>query len=105
MNYSFEDTGLGPSSPAKDMYDMLGSKKLDPWKFNAGKNATEIKMKVKYEFDGVQKVSGTNMLGLVVFSIVFGYILGQLGETGEPMVVFFRILLEVTMRMISMAIW
>ena len=87
------------------MYEMINSKKLNPWMFDTKSNATEIRMKVKYEFDGIEKVGGTNMLGLVMFSIVFGYILGQLGETGQPMVVFFRILLEVTMQMVSLVIW
>ena len=84
---------------------MINLKKLNPWTFSKQKNATEIRMKVKYEFDGIEKVGGTNMLGLVMFSIFFGYILRQLGETGQPMVVFFRILLEVTMRMVSIVIW
>ena len=104
-NYSFEETSIGPNSSAMDMYEMINLKKLNPWTFSKQKNATEIRMKVKYEFDGIEKVGGTNMLGLVMFSIFFGYILGQLGETGQPMVVFFRILLEVTMRMVSIVIW
>lgn len=84
---------------------MLESKKLNPWAFANDKNATQILKKEKFEFDGIEKVGGTNTLGLVMFSIVFGYVLGQLGEQGKPMVEFFRILLEVTMRMVSMAIW
>ena len=84
---------------------MISSKKLNPWGFFTHKNATEIRMSVKYEYDKVEKVPGTNMLGLIMFSIVFGYILGQMGQTGEPMVVFFRILMNVTMRMVTIAIW
>ena len=104
-NYSFEETKIGSNSSAEDMYKILGSKKLNPWMFFKGRNATEILMKVKYEYDGIVKVPGTNMLGLIMFSVVFGYILGRMGEVGQPMVVFFRILLDVTMSMVTLAIW
>ncbi|CAB3979650.1 excitatory amino acid transporter-like [Paramuricea clavata] len=104
-NYSFEETKIGSNSSAEDMYKIVGSKKLNPWMFFKGRNATEILMKVKYEYDGIAKVPGTNMLGLIMFSVVFGYILGRMGEVGQPMVVFFRILLDVTMNMVTLAIW
>lgn len=104
-NYTFEETNISSDSSAKDMYKMLASKKLNPWKFSLDRNATEVAVKVRYEYDGVAKVAGTNMLGLVMFSVVFGYILGRLGETGQPMVAFFKVLLEVTMSMVTLAIW
>ena len=104
-NYSFEETDIRSNSSAEDMYEMLNSKKLNPWMIYANRNATEIQMEVEYEYDGVEKVPGTNMLGLIMFSIVFGSILGQMGEAGLPMVGFFRILLDVTMRMVTLAIW
>jgi Na+/H+-dicarboxylate symporter len=104
-NYSFQETAVGSNSSAENMYKMLNSKKLNPWMIYKNTNATEILMKVKYEYDGIEKVPGTNMLGLIMFSVVFGYILGQMGESGEPMVGFFRILLDVTMRMVTLAIW
>ena len=104
-NYTFEVIKVGPNSSATAMYEMLDAKKLNPWRFYSDRNATEIRMKVKYEYDGIQKVPGTNMLGLVMFSLVFGYILGQMAEAGQPMVIFFKILLDVTMNMITYVIW
>ena len=87
------------------MYQMLQSKQINPWEIKADQNATEILMTVKYEYDGLQQVQSSNMLGLVMFSVVFGAILGQLGDIGQPMVVFFEIFLEVIMRIITLVIW
>ncbi len=45
---------------------------IDDWKITAGKN------------------SGTNILGVVLFAIVFGVIIGQMREDGKVLVDFFR---------------
>ncbi|XP_028406259.1 excitatory amino acid transporter 1-like [Dendronephthya gigantea] len=105
VNYTFGGTAVHSNSSAEDMFKMISSKKLNPWGFFSDRNATEIRMSVKYEYDKVEKVPGTNMLGLIMFAIVFGYILGQMGEAGQPMVVFFKILMDVTMNMVTLAIW
>ena len=87
------------------MYEMLTTSQLNPWGFTSDTNATKINRKVKYEYDGVEKVAGTNMLGLIMFSVVFGAFLGQLGETGQPMVNFFNVLLDVVMSLVTFVIW
>ena len=46
-----------------------------------------------------------NVLGLVVFSIVFGIVLGRVGERGLPMKAFFESLNEIVMEMISLVMW
>ncbi|KAJ7328121.1 Excitatory amino acid transporter 2 [Desmophyllum pertusum] len=46
-----------------------------------------------------------NVLGLVVFSIVFGIVLGRVGERGLPMKAVFESLNEIVMEMISLVMW
>lgn len=48
----------------------------------------------------IQHRSGTNMLGIVFFSLTFGTILGTMGEKGEVVVNFFTTIFEVVMRMV-----
>ncbi|XP_068728324.1 excitatory amino acid transporter 1-like [Montipora capricornis] len=46
-----------------------------------------------------------NVLGLVVFSIVFGIVLGRTGERGMPLKAFFESLNEVVMKMVALVMW
>ena len=46
-----------------------------------------------------------NVLGLVVFSIVFGIVLGRIGERGMPLKAFFEALNEVIMKMVALVMW
>lgn len=48
---------------------------------------------------------GMNVLGLVMFSIVFGIVLGRMGDKGDPLKAFFETLNEVVMRMVSLVMW
>ncbi|KAF7397622.1 hypothetical protein HZH68_008844 [Vespula germanica] len=48
---------------------------------------------------------GTNILGLVVFSIVFGITLGKMGESGKALLDFFTALSEATMIITNWVIW
>ena len=43
--------------------------------------------------------------GIIGFSIIFGVILGNMGEEGRVMSDFFNILSEVTMKMIRLFMW
>ncbi|XP_013777991.1 excitatory amino acid transporter-like isoform X1 [Limulus polyphemus] len=48
---------------------------------------------------------GTNVLGLIIFCIVFGVTCGQLGEEGEVMVHFFVTLNDIIMRIVVLVMW
>jgi len=50
-------------------------------------------------------VSGMNVLGLICFSLVFGVIIGNMGEQGENLVSFFSSLNEAIMRIVTVIIW
>jgi len=48
---------------------------------------------------------GMNVLGLIVFCIAFGIIIGQLEEQGKLMVDFFVVLNEIVMRLVFIIMW
>lgn len=48
---------------------------------------------------------GMNILGLVVFAIVFGVALRKLGEEGEILIRFFNSFNEATMVLVSWIMW
>ncbi len=79
-NYSFEETDIRSNSSAEDMYEMLNSKKLNPWMIYANRNATEIQMKVEYEYDGVEKVLRHQYAG---FDYVFHRVRVHFGANGR----------------------
>uniref|UniRef100_A0A8C5QUN1 Amino acid transporter n=1 Tax=Leptobrachium leishanense TaxID=445787 RepID=A0A8C5QUN1_9ANUR len=54
---------------------------------------------------GTQKVEGMNILGLVVFAIVFGVALRKLGEEGEILIRFFNSFNEATMVLVGWIMW
>jgi len=49
----------------------------------------------------IEMAQGTNMMGLVVFSMVLGITLGGMGDTGKPVLKFFKSLGEATMLITS----
>ncbi|KAM6945269.1 excitatory amino acid transporter 1-like isoform 1-T3 [Lycodopsis pacificus] len=50
-------------------------------------------------------VNGVNALGLVVFSICFGLIIGSMKEQGKPLKDFFDCLNEAVMRLVAIIMW
>ena len=53
----------------------------------------------------VRKIDGMNVLGMVVFSIFFGTIIGRMGPRGRPLIDLFDSLCEATMKLVSLVIW
>jgi solute carrier family 1 (high affinity glutamate transporter) protein 3 len=51
------------------------------------------------------QVNGVNALGLVVFSICFGLIIGSMKEQGKPLKDFFVCLNEAIMRLVAIIMW
>ena len=49
--------------------------------------------------------NGVNALGLVVFSISFGLVLGHMKTQGQPLKDFFNCLNEVILRLVGIIIW
>ncbi|XP_009998949.1 PREDICTED: excitatory amino acid transporter 3 [Chaetura pelagica] len=48
---------------------------------------------------------GINVLGLIVFCLVFGVIIGEMGEKGQVLFDFFNALNEATMRIVQIIMW
>lgn len=59
---------------------------------------------VEYEKKFVMK-EGTNVMGIIVFCLGFGLLLGELGQEGKVMTDFFSILNDVVMRMVELIMW
>ncbi|XP_068734270.1 excitatory amino acid transporter-like [Montipora capricornis] len=77
---------------------------------NGTHNFTTIKVLISPGSDTVPaglEIAARNMnvLGLVVFSIVFGIVLGRVKERGEPVKRFFESLNEIIMEMIGLVMW
>ncbi len=49
--------------------------------------------------------SGMNILGLVMFSVIFGIIISIMGQDGVPLQKFFSSLEGAMMKLISLVIW
>ena len=53
----------------------------------------------------IEKTQGMNTLGLLVFSIVFGIVLGRTGEVGKPVVAFFHGVMVAMVKVVMLIIW
>lgn len=53
----------------------------------------------------LQYRSGTNTLGIVVFCLVFGTLLGTIGPKGQVVIDFFSAVFEVVMKMVTCVMW
>ncbi|XP_064477707.1 excitatory amino acid transporter 3-like isoform X2 [Ornithodoros turicata] len=66
-------------------------------------NSTNTSM-YEWDFKTVQD-SGTNILGLIVFSIALGAALGKMGQTGRPLLDFFTALSDAMMMITKVVVW
>lgn len=54
---------------------------------------------------GMKSDDGVNLLGLTVFSIIFGIVIGKLGPKGKPLVEFFSTLNDVVLMLVTLIMW
>lgn len=50
-------------------------------------------------------LDGINVLGLIVFCLVFGLVIGKMGERGQILVDFFSALSDATMKIVQIIMW
>lgn len=96
------------TSSASNMSSFLESNMIDPWSVSSMMKEARVKIiktETKFHYDGVEQSSKMNVLGIVVFSVAFGAILSRMGDTGRPMTMFFTILLEIIMQLVTLIIW
>lgn len=104
MNKSVTDVMLSP----KNMSSFLTSNMIDPWSVSSMAAQSQVKIiktETKFVYDGLESSSKMNILGIVCFSVAFGAVLSRMGEAGRPMTVFFTILLEIIMKLVTLIIW
>lgn len=65
-------------------------------------NATDITEKL---IRSVQYTDGINVLGIIVFSVGFGIMIGSMGEQAQIMIDFFSALNEIIMRLVGLMMW
>ena len=54
---------------------------------------------------GMKSDEGMNLLGLTVFAIVFGVVVGKMGEKGKPLVAFFSALNDAVLMLVTLIMW
>ncbi|KAK0049410.1 excitatory amino acid transporter 1, partial [Biomphalaria pfeifferi] len=61
---------------------------------------------VQYDISLLNEGTGKpNVLGIVTFAILFGIMLGRMGERGKPILAFCDCLVEVTMKLFTFFLW
>ena len=60
---------------------------------------------VTHDFGGIMKGGGTNMIGLIMFSIAFGVVLNMIKEEGKPLVNVCKSLLSASMKLVEIMMW
>lgn len=69
--------------------------------FSTGDQENKTK---EYKIVGLY-TDGVNVLGLIVFCLVFGIVIGKMGEKGQVLVDFFNALNEATMQIVQIIMW
>lgn len=92
-------------SSAENISLLLQNAMINPWKISEKAIQLIEESSVNYEFDGVKKENRLNILGILVFSIVFGVFLSKMGEQGKLMTQWFSIMLEITMKIVELIMW
>ena len=54
---------------------------------------------------GMKSDDGVNLLGLTMFSIIFGIVIGKLGPKGKPLVEFFSTLNDAMLMLVTLIMW
>uniref|UniRef100_A0A3B3RCZ1 Amino acid transporter n=1 Tax=Paramormyrops kingsleyae TaxID=1676925 RepID=A0A3B3RCZ1_9TELE len=78
--------------------------KLVPFTVYSDLRSTLQNITKDYETVGVY-TNGINVLGLIVFCVVFGLVIRQMGDRGHILVEFFDALNEATMKMVEIIMW
>ena len=104
-NYSYEIKNISLSNmSAAAMADLLENDRVVTWSSIDG-HVTVIGSDVTYDFGGVAKGGGSNMIGLIAFSIAFGIVLNIIQEEGKPLVGISRSLWSASMKLVEIIMW
>ncbi|KAL9964502.1 hypothetical protein ACROYT_G028153 [Oculina patagonica] len=105
------------SAPAEyDVYNVISSNKTlasnEHITATFRNGTTNISMVTKEIYPGSNTIpagmksdEGMNLLGLTVFAIVFGAVIGKMGEKGKPLVAFFSALNDAVLMLVTVIMW
>jgi solute carrier family 1 (glial high affinity glutamate transporter), member 2 len=79
--------------------------KVNPFQYNDTLNTSDSDAGEPEMVRVLQYRAGTNTLGIVFFCLVFGTLLGTIGEKGHVVVDFFTAVFEVVMKMVTGVMW
>ena len=98
---------VGLQSSVKNLTSFIRKETINPWSISDSADSVEVvkEQNVVYEYAGLEKYPSPNVLGVLVFSVLFGMILSGLGEEGKPIVDWFSCLFKVIMKMVDILIW
>lgn len=103
-NFVNKTTENYQSSP-KSLSSLLKNEIINPWSISRDGIQVIKEENAVHDYDGLEKYFSTNILGFLVFSVVFGAILSILGKEGKPMTQWFNCLFNVSMKMIEIVMW
>ncbi|CAH2294032.1 excitatory amino acid transporter 3 [Pelobates cultripes] len=98
QQYKTKREELKPTDPNKNSTTDKNST------FDLILTAEETNQTKEYKIVGLYS-DGVNVLGLIVFCLVFGIVIGKLGERGKVLVDFFNALNDATMHMVQIIMW
>ena len=87
---------------AEAMFHLLQKNKVS---MSSEGHVTLIKNDVTYEYGGISRGGGTNMVGLIALSIAFGVVLNTIKKNGLPLVNLFRSLWYASMKLVEIIMW
>ncbi|XP_059512761.1 excitatory amino acid transporter 3 isoform X2 [Myotis daubentonii] len=95
----YKTTRKEVSPPSEPGMNMTGASVTAVMTTAVAKNETK-----EYKVVGMYS-EGINVLGLIVFCLVFGLVIGKMGEKGQILVDFFNALTDATMKIIQIIMW
>ncbi|XP_036186912.1 excitatory amino acid transporter 3 isoform X2 [Myotis myotis] len=95
----YKTTRKEVSPPSEPGMNMTGASVTAVMTTAVAKNETK-----EYKVVGMYS-DGINVLGLIVFCLVFGLVIGKMGEKGQVLVDFFNALTDATMKIIQIIMW
>ena len=101
VNISTSDLKLSP----RNLSLFLKKEMLNPWSLSPEFAQVIQEENVIFEYAGQEKYNSTNLLGVLVLSILFGAVLNGLGEKGRPLAELFDSLFNLLMQVVMMIIW
>ena len=101
VNYRYVEKNTTNVS-AEAMFHLLHNNKV---LMSTDNHVILIKNDVTYEYGGISRGGGTNMVGLIALSIAFGVVLNIIKEDGLPLVNLFRSLWTASMKLVEIIMW